>query len=294
MIQKRVSIVFNHHLAGASHAMGFECPEIAAAAVPGTFVMMREVQPRGYLLNRPFSVGNVDGDTIEIYYDTVGKATHAFAKLDQGDELDVFGPLGNGFTLDQDVALNLLVAGGIGIAPFPFLAIELAKRKHAARTVVLAGYRSSSQMILEDLFDEIDVEYKVATEDGSRGFKGMVTGLLEQTLGDASPRGDAKPAGGAGAVADEARASGTLAGFVQATRSVAVFGCGPTPMLKRVAEIASERELFCELSLEQRMACGVGACLVCACSTRTSDGGTAYKMVCKDGPVFNARDVVFE
>lgn len=264
MIQKRVPIVFNHHLAGASYAVGLECPEIAAAAAPGTFVMMREAHPRGYLLNRPFSIGNVDGDTIEIYYDTVGRATHAFAGLDKGDELDVFGPLGNGFSLDGDATLNILVAGGIGIAPFPFLAIELGKRKHAARTVVLAGFRTSHRAILKDLFEEIDVEYKLATDDGSRGFKGLVTGLLEREL-DACKK-----------------------------KEVALYACGPTPMLERVAAIAAERDLFCELSLEQHMACGLGACLVCACRTRTPDGATAYKMVCKDGPIFNAREVVFE
>jgi dihydroorotate dehydrogenase electron transfer subunit len=282
MIQKRVSIVFNHHLAGASHAMGFECPEIAAQAAPGTFVMLREAQPRGYLLNRPFSIGNVDGNTIEIYYDTVGKATHAFAALHQGDELDVFGPLGTGFSVEPDAALRLLVAGGIGIAPFPFLAIELAKHRHGARTVVLAGYRASSHVILQKLFEQIGVAYEVATEDGSRGFKGFVTGLLEQKLGDASHRGDAS------------RRLDEASGFVGLDTSVAVYACGPTPMLKRVAEITAARELFCELSLEQYMACGVGACLVCACRVRTPDGGGTYKMVCKDGPVFNAREVLFE
>jgi len=264
MIQKRVPIVFNHHLAGASHALGFECPEIAREAAPGMFVMVREARPRGYLLNRPFSIGNVDDDTIEIYYDTVGTATRAFAALDKGDELDVFGPLGNGFTLETGAALNVLVAGGIGIAPFPFLAIELAQRNQGGRTVMLAGFRTSESIILEQLFDEIDVEYKVATDDGSRGFKGLVTALFEQEL-------------------DE-----------NADKKVAVYSCGPEPMLKRVAQITAERNVRCEVSLEQRMACGVGACLVCACSTKTADGGSTYKMVCKDGPVFDARDVVFE
>jgi len=264
MIQKRVPIVFNHHLAGESYTLGFQCPEIAAAAAPGAFVMMREVQPRGYLLNRPFSIGNVDDDTIEITYDAVGRATRAFAELDKGDELDVFGPLGRGFTVRTDAAVNLLVAGGIGIAPFPLLAIELARRKHDARTILLAGYRSADRVILEDFFDEIAVEYKVATDDGSRGFRGLVTELLEHELDD------------------------------HRNAKVAVYACGPAPMLKRVAAIAAERDLFCEVSLEQQMACGVGACLVCACKTRTPDGGDAYKMVCKDGPVFNAREVVFE
>jgi len=264
MIQKRVPIVFNHHLAGDSYALGFECAAIAAEAAPGTFVMMREVHPRGYLLNRPFSIGNVDGDTIAIYYDTVGKATAAFAELDKGDELDVFGPLGHGFTLESDAAANLLVAGGIGIAPFPFLAIELAQRKHNARTTLLAGYRSADRVLLEDFFEEIGVEYKVATDDGSRGFKGMVTELFEQKLNECPDK------------------------------KVAVYACGPAPMLERVAAITLERDLFCEVSLEQRMGCGVGACLVCACKTRTPGGGDAYRMVCKDGPVFNAREVVFE
>jgi dihydroorotate dehydrogenase electron transfer subunit len=264
MIQKRVPIVFNHHLAGATHALGFDCAEIAHAAAPGTFVMMRELRPRGYLLNRPFSIGNVDGNTVEIYYDAVGKATRAFAELDKGDELDVFGPLGRGFTLDTWAKANVLVAGGIGIAPFPFLAIQLAKHRPQARTVVLAGFRSAPLVVLEDLFGEIGVEFKVATDDGSRGYSGFVTGLLEEELA------------------------------AHAGQKVAIYSCGPEPMLKRVAEIAAGRDTFCELSLEQRMACGVGACLVCACSTRKSDGGTEYKMVCKDGPVFNARDVVFE
>ncbi|MBN1917550.1 MAG: dihydroorotate dehydrogenase electron transfer subunit [Verrucomicrobia bacterium] len=264
MIQKQVPIVFNHHLAGATHVLGFDCAEIARAAAPGQFVMMREVQPRGYLLNRPFSIGNVDGNTIEIYYDAVGKATHAFAELDKGDELDVFGPLGRGFTLETWAKVNVLVAGGIGIAPFPFLAIELAKRRPQTHTVVLAGFRSAPLVVLADLFAEIGVGFKVATDDGSQGYNGFVTGLLEQEL-------DA-----------------------HGNNKVGVYACGPELMLKRVAEIAVGRDVFCELSLEQRMACGVGACLVCACNTRAADGAADYKMVCKDGPVFNARDVVFE
>jgi dihydroorotate dehydrogenase electron transfer subunit len=264
MIQKRVPIVFNHHLAGASYALGFQCAEIAHEAKPGTFVMMREARPRGYLLNRPFSIGSVDNDTVGIYYDTVGTATRSFAELDQGDELDVFGPLGTGFTLDTWTRVNILVAGGIGIAPFPFLAVELAKHRPQARTVILAGFRSAELIVLEELFGEIDVEYKLATDDGSRGYHGLVTGLLEQELGE------------------------------HTDDKVALYGCGPEPMLKRIAEIAATRDLFCELSLERRMACGVGACLVCACAIRTPGGGTEYKMVCKDGPVFNARDVVFE
>jgi len=266
MIQKQVPIVFNHHLAGATHVLGFDCTEIAHAAAPGTFVMMREVRPRGYLLDRPFSIGNVNGNTIDIYYDTVGKATEAFAELGKGDALDVFGPLGHGFTLDTWAKVNLLVAGGIGIAPFPYLAIQLAKHRPQARSVVLAGFRSAPLVVLEHHFGEIGVEFKVATDDGSRGYNGVVTGLLEQEL--------------------DAHAS--------KHEQVAVYACGPEPMLKRVAEVAVARDAFCELSLEQRMACGVGACLVCACNTRRKDGGTEYKMVCKDGPVFNARDVVFE
>jgi dihydroorotate dehydrogenase electron transfer subunit len=129
---------------------------------------------------------------------------------------------------------------------------------------MLAGFRTSASIILEQLFEEIDVEYKAATDDGSRGFKGLVTELLDRELDK------------------------------NAEKSVAVYTCGPEPMLRRVAEITVERDVPCELSLEQRMACGVGACLVCACSTKTPDGGNTYKMVCKDGPVFNARDVVFE
>ncbi len=282
MIQKRVPIVFNHHLAGASHALGFQCAEIAREARPGAFVMMREAHPRGYLLARPFSIGSVDDDTVGIFYDTVGTATGAFAELDQGDELDVFGPLGTSFTLETWAQVNILVAGGIGIAPFPFLAVELAKHRPQARTVVLAGFRSAELVVLEDLFGEIGVECKLATDDGSRGHHGVVTELLERELGDVAAR------------ADEAGGFGPSDASRRPTQSVAVYACGPEPMLKRVAAIAAERDVFCELSLEQRMACGVGACLVCACATKAPDGGTEYKMVCKDGPVLNARDVVFE
>ena len=134
----------------------------------------------------------------------------------------------------------------------------------SGRTVMLAGFRTSASIILEQLFDEVGVDYKVATDDGSRGFKGLVTALFDQEL------------------------DGNV------DKNVAVYSCGPEPMLKRVAEITAERGLPCELSLEQRMACGVGACLVCACSTKTPDGGTTYKMVCKDGPIFDPRDVVLE
>ncbi len=265
MIQKTVSILFNHHIKEQYYRLGFRCSEIAEEAKSGQFVMLREAENRGYFLSRPFSIGNVENDVVEIYYEVIGKGTRSFSRMAKGDFMVVLGPLGNGFTIREDSKANILVAGGIGIAPFPYFASKLLQEDDSKKeNVICMGFKSGNRVFLNDFFEKIDFEVKIATDDGSLGYKGFVTELFKSELKR----------------------------FVN--KKTAIYGCGPKPMLKRLAQIANENNVFCELSMEERMACGVGACLVCACRVRDEDGNEDYKMVCKDGPIFNSKEIVFD
>ncbi|MDD5045304.1 MAG: dihydroorotate dehydrogenase electron transfer subunit, partial [Candidatus Omnitrophica bacterium] len=172
-----------------------------------------------------------------------------------GEYLDVIGPLGNGFTLPlTPYPLSLLVAGGMGVAPLVYLA-EILKR---SKILVLIGAQSKSGIICEKEFKDLGCSVKIATDDGSCGFRGKVTELLSNIL------------------------------VTMDCRPATIYACGPRPMLKAVAEIAQKENIPAQISLEEHMACGIGACLGCAVNTRAG-----YKRVCKDGPVFGAEEIIW-
>lgn len=208
------------------------------------------------LLRRPISVaiarpGNPE-DTAALIFEVRGEGTHWLSQRKAGDRLDVLGPLGNGFTLEEQ-GRYLLAGGGIGIPPLLGCAQALGRRSVAAM-----GCRSASKALpaILNRFRDSCADAYLCTDDGSLGRRCYVDGLVWDIL-------------------DRDK------GFT------AVLACGPAPMLKRVAQVAAEFGVPCQVSLEERMACGVGACLGCAVKMR--DG--AMKHVCKDGPVFDAREV---
>ena len=218
---------------------------------PGQFVHIKCGD--GLLLRRPISVcewtGSRDGDTLTIVFEVRGEGTSWLADRREGDMLDVLGLLGNGF--DMGDGPYLLVGGGIGVPPM----LGCAGASGGASTAVL-GFRSRDKAILLDRFAEDCANYLVATDDGSLGHHGFVDALVRQEL------------------EKEHHYRGVLA-------------CGPRPMLKNVAKAAAEFGVPCQVSMEERMGCGVGACLVCA--TPMKDG--TVKHVCKDGPVFRGEEV---
>jgi dihydroorotate dehydrogenase electron transfer subunit len=234
---------------------------MAGKAAPGQFVMIKPKSAAEPLLPRPISIHRVQKGLIELLVRVAGEGTRRISEMRPGEVLEVKGPLGRGFQVDP-LKLPLLVAGGMGAAPLLFLAEGLARRgageKRRAPILFIGGRTKTELLALQD-FRRNGVKVLAATEDGSFGKKGVVTDLLKTYLG---------------------------------TRSSAavLYACGPAGMLKAVAALAGRRGLPCQVSLEERMACGMGACLGCAVARR-QEGGPDYAKVCQDGPVFEAGEI---
>lgn len=244
-------------------------PEIALEARAGQFVMVGLPDIDAMLIRRPFSVARVwpepeagPPQAFDILFKVYGRRTLALSQLRPGASLSILGPLGRGFWLPdeaEDVDL-ILVAGGIGNAIFPLLLQQLGPR--ARRTTLFFGGRSRADLTLLDWFEARCGRVVPVTEDGSLGQKGLVTEPLLAAL-ETNP----------------------------GKRRV-VMTCGPTPMMKAVAQICLERDVPCQLSLEETMACGFGVCLGCVCERREAASDfERFARVCSEGPVFDAREV---
>lgn len=230
------------------------CPEAAAVAKAGQFVHIRA---EGYTLRRPISICEIDKEkgTIRIVFEVRGGGTDRLSQLQIGDMMDIILPLGNGFTINEIPADKNVITVGGGIGVPPMCGVSACYKKVKA----IIGFRSKDKVILEDDLKRIGADVTVCTDDGSYGESGVVTVPLEKELSKGN--------------------------------TAMIYACGPTPMLKAVIEAAKKYNIPCEVSLEQRMACGVGACVGCACNIRR-DGKELVLRVCKDGPVFKAEEVV--
>ena len=230
------------------------CPELAAQAVPGQFVHIRVP---GRTLRRPISICSIDtaAGTLRLVMEVRGEGTAILSQVDEGDTLDLLGPLGNGFSLPDPSAKVIVVGGGIGVPPL----LGVAQRFGANADACL-GFRTAGAMILGEDFSAAGIRVRVATDDGSIGHHGLVTALVKERLEEGPAH--------------------------------LICACGPGPMLRAVAALAKEYAVPCQVSLEERMACGVGACLGCAVQVASADGSVVYKHVCKDGPVFPAGEVL--
>ncbi len=253
--QGQYPLIQKDNLAKNIYSFTILCPEIAEKALCGQFV---HVKANGFLLRRPISLCEIDraAGTIRIVFEIRGEGTRAIADLRQGDLVDLIGPLGNGFTLLEPGKKAVLVGGGIGVPPMVQTAAHYGKNATA-----IVGFRSANAVILTEDFEKNGNELMLCTDDGTLGRKGFVTQALKERL----KRGPAD----------------------------IICACGPGPMLKGVVELARQYGVKCEVSLEERMGCGVGACLVCACKT-VKDGQEYYKHVCKDGPIFDSSEVIFD
>ncbi len=253
--------------------LSFFSPKIVRVAQPGQFVHIH--CGGGTYLRRPFSIAGVKRNQIEIVYKVVGKGTELLSHRKKGETLDVIGPLGSGFSL-QPVTCNLqplLIAGGTGIASLLFLTHKLVPHPSSLVTV-LVGAKTKNDLLSVNDFKKLGCQVKLATEDGSLGFRGLVSDLFKSYL---VPRAY--------------------------SLTPVVFACGPYQMLKKIAEICRGKQIKCQVSLENIMACGIGACRGCVVKTRiTADKGQTriaadkfiYKTVCKDGPVFNVNEIIWE
>ncbi|MGE5606866.1 MAG: dihydroorotate dehydrogenase electron transfer subunit [Bacteroidota bacterium] len=233
---------------------------IAAEAKPGQFIQIRvgdelSVDP---LLARPISIFRINKaeGTISLLFKVVGKGTTLLASKQKGDVLTIWGPIGNGFEVPEEAGNIALVAGGIGMPPLFCLGEQLSLRKKPPQLTLFYGGRTSKNLLELDLWEKSRVPVKIATEDGSLGWKGFITELF----------------------INEHQANGY--DFI--------ISCGPAPMLAEVQKIAVLTGLNGQLSLEAHMACGVGACLGCTCQTIHGS-----RRVCVDGPVFSIKEVIF-
>ena len=233
---------------------GFDAPSIARSIQPAQFLNIRVTEGSEILLRRPFSVYHVEDDTVEIIFNVVGRGTATLSRKRPGDVLDVLGPLGHGFDVHgDDFESAILIGGGLGVAPLPMTVRAL--RSAGKHVVTVLGARTASMLVTDHLEGA-----QVATDDGSRGFHGTVVQLAQQV---AIGGGKLRPA---------------------------VFACGPTPMLRAVAEFARAADYRCQVSLEGAMGCGIGICQ--GCPVRRSTREPEYALMCKDGPVFDVRDIV--
>lgn len=284
--RNRMKVLYNKQILPDYYRLGISWKGLPAIEA-GQFVMLRLTGRIDPLLRRPFGIYKILGQGIEILYRVVGKGTRLMADLKTGDTIDILGPLGNGFRMagsgqratgnrgtvvsvhqGQDV---IMVAGGIGIAPFYILGV-MGHGSKVKQTLLFGGRSKDDLPGLED-FKKLGIDISISTDDGSVGKKGLVTELLKKEL---SKNGD-----------------------------YIIYACGSKGMLKEVARITDEADVPCYVSLDQTMACGIGACLGCAVKVKgqgsrvrgqekQNSDSPLYKMVCKDGPVFDAKEIDWE
>jgi dihydroorotate dehydrogenase electron transfer subunit len=264
------AVLLNEQLALDTFRMRLAAPELARAVLPGQFFMVRAGGSSDPLLGRPFALYDTVLDdrgepvAVDFVYLVVGKATRALSAIRAGDVVQCWGALGNGFPDLKGIANVGLVAGGIGQTPFLAYTRQLLgargyggrpSSKYCGRVSLYYGVRTAALAAGVADFQAAGARVHLASDDGSLGYRGYVTQLLETTL-DSDPPGH-------------------------------LVGCGPEPMLLALARLAARRAIPCHVSLETPMACGIGICFSCVAPIRTPDGWD-YRRVCVDGPVFDA------
>lgn len=258
MIEQNGTVVSNDLVAADTYLMTLDCPDVAADARPGQFIMLRVTPAADPLLRRPFSIAGVTaaGHAL-ILYRVVGRGSRLMADFPPGERVPVLGPLGKGFELPRGDQISLLVAGGMGIAPMCFLSHRMGSDLD-----LLTGYGSADQTIPLERLGLPHIQPLLATEDGTAGHCGLVTDLLVTHIMNRTKPGE--------------------------RRESMIYACGPLPMLKAVAGLALKERMRCQVSLESVMACGLGACQGCAVRA-ASERERKYFHVCQDGPVFDAK-----
>jgi len=273
------TVIANRRLSADYNVLALAAPEIAAAARPGQFVM---IKPGGLgnppLLRRPFSIFEILRDAagrpsgVSIFNKRIGTGTTLLSQVEAGARLPLLGPLGRPFEPVDPPAAAWMIAGGVGLAPFVTLAAALAARGTA--TTLFYGARRADELYCIDLFEALGVTIVLATEDGSRGVRGRITVPLEAALNE-------RPLG----------------------NPVKLYACGPTPMMRACADLARAHGRACDVSLEQVMGCGLGGCYSCvvlahhapALAAGGGDGGKPHHTrTCIEGPVFDAQRIVWD
>ena len=247
-------ILDNTRLTDEVYSITVKSRELACESSAGQFLHIKCGEAR--LLRRPISICNIKSDEVNFVFEAKGEGTGWLSKCRPGQLLDILGPLGNGFQIPDGKII--VIGGGVGTPPM-LLTANSAKAAGSDVTAIL-GFRSLNRVILVDELKSVCEEVIITTDDGSLGIHGAVTKPLEELL--------------------------------KRQKYAAVMSCGQLLMQKAVAEMCKLYNVPCYVSLEERMGCGIGACLVCACAT-ASKGETQMSRVCVDGPVFDSKDVIW-
>lgn len=238
--------------------------------LPGQFVMIRIAGLNDPFLSRPISIYSFSrgkqSSLLELLYRVVGKGTRIMAGLIEGSQVEINGPLGNGFHTESLKKNIVMISGGMGIAPLSLLVENLCDQSalSSSAMVVYPGFQSISTVVGLGGIQKLCRDIRVCTDDGSLGEKGFVTQVFQKDMKKFTPE------------------------------NTSIFACGPKEMLKSLAKILNKGEFDCQVSLEERMACGTGACMGCAVAVKDKNGDLSYKRVCADGPVFNLADIIWE
>ena len=256
MEKEPARVLSQEMLAAGIYSMWIQT-KAAKNAKPGQFISMY-TNDAGKLLPRPISICEIDRESekLRVVYRVTGEntGTEQFSKLQAGDTIDIVGSLGNGFPLEKAKGKKVfLMGGGIGVPPI----LQLAKEMECEKKRIIVGYRDAQTFLREEF--EANGEVYIATEDGSVGTKGNVMDAIREA----------------------------------ALEAEIIYACGPAPMLRAIKAYAAENQIECYISLEERMACGIGACLACVCKSKEKDAHSNVhnKRICKDGPVFLATEV---
>lgn len=264
MFIKNLTVSCNVEIKNNNFLLSFRDKEMAENAKMGQFVEIKAGTGIDSLIRKPISIDRVEGDEIFLVYKVVGKGTLAMSKMAAGEPINVIGPLGTGFP--EEVAMSgkeiLMVAGGIGIGPFPFVIDKAPNWK------LFYGFRDYNEFVLEEELKSYEREGKafLATNDGSYGKKGFVTDMLTEYLDR------------------------------NGVENKVIFCCGPDVMMRKVCEIADKYKIESYISMEDYMGCGIGICVGCVRKIKNPEkpGGWEHKKVCKDGPVFKGEEIIWE
>jgi dihydroorotate dehydrogenase electron transfer subunit len=261
IIVKNEQITIGHFLLSVKLPLSFKTP------MPGQFVMLRERGRIDPLLGRPFGVYHFERSEneaqVEILYRVVGKGTLLLSRLREGDFVEVLGPYGRPFDVYPEAGRVVFICGGIGVAPITYLASHYRALEEARGVELVCYYGASKAENLVGIEKIRDVmsEVLISTDDGSAGYRGLVTEKFAEDVSSYEP--------------------GT----------VKVYACGPRPMLKRLSELLSGNPMSCQVLMEERMACGLGACLGCTVLLNNVGEKGTHARACIDGPVFSIRDI---
>ena len=257
---ENAKVLDHREVQGGYRLLVFEAPGIAPQVKPGQFVHVQVPGLPDAVLRRPFSVFKTEGPALHLLYKDVGRGTRTLTRVPVGALVSLLGPLGHGFPAGTPGKTPVLVAGGYGMA-----ALYLVARELPAKGVAFFGGRCAVDILCVKDFESLGWPVQVATEDGSLGMKGLVTDVLNRWA-----EGEGRE------------------------RVPEYFCCGPNGMLKAVADRAIAQGHTAWLSMDRYMGCGVGACLTCVQKIRKPDGDWMWARICKEGPVFECRDVIWD